>query len=266
MPDPEDKETQVDDLPIANTDGENGGGGEGNDTNRQPADDKGKPNDELLEEMRKLREVTERGQQSKGDDGKKQLSPEEEEELWAVFNPDKVSKTFIKDFFNLPDDASNELIEKKREQFNIVQKGFVKQAVVTARNLHTMDFEKFRGEFKPIQEYVTKAEQREAQRAFVEKFPGLGDKKFEKIIRLCEKDLQRDKFKSEEDYQQALAESAAKTIEEATGQKIELGAKPPEKPTGTSPRVPRTSVGGTGGTGGGSSSGKERADGVNSLL
>jgi hypothetical protein len=168
-----------------------------------------------------------------------------------------LTSDFIKDFFNLPDDATPEQVERKKKSFAAMQQGLVRQAVVGARNLHTIDFEKFKGEFQPIKEYITKAEQRDAQKSFAEAYPALADKKFEKIVNLTAKTLQRDKFQSEAEYFKALADGAAETIEAATGQKIDVGAKTTtqetaKKPAGTTPKLPRTSVGSQGGTGGGS--------------
>lgn len=233
------------------------------DKSQQSNEDRKPVDNELADEMRRLRETFEKGNTKKEDEPK--LTPEQEAEMWAVFDPEKASPGFIKDFFNLPDDATPELIEKKKKLFATMQQGLVRQAVVGARNLHTIDFEKFKGEFQPVKEYVTRAEQRDAQRSFAEAYPALADKKYEKIVNLSAKSLKRETFKSEEEYFKALADSAAETIEAATGQKIDVGAKTTtqetKKPAGTTPRIPRTSVGSQGGTGGGSAAASKSSKG-----
>ena len=99
--------------------------------------------------------------------------------------------------------------------------------------------------------YVSKQNAEGTKTRFYSSFPGLSEPRYAKVIAATAKDLATQNFADESAYFKALAEGAAETIK-AVLPEFDLGAKTATQPkAGTSPRLPRTSAGGTGGTGGG---------------
>ncbi len=204
---------------------------------------------ELLKAIQDLSTSVKSGQKQ---EDRQELTEEQKEEMWGVFKPEKARPDFIKKFFNLPDDASTDLINEKRELLGYLQEGLVKQSLIGATNFQKIALKEIEDKFTPIKEYVSKAEAKERDREFHETYPALKDPKYKKIVELTQKQLKRETFKDEPEYFKAVAEAAAESIQ-AIVPDFDLGAtkeaKP--KPAGTTPRVPRSTAGGTGGTGGG---------------
>lgn len=259
MSEPEKTVTQENEL----LEGEQGGGQQ--EDGQQQEQTKTDPNAELRSAMTELAGTVKK--LAAPADDKKDLTDDEKAELWAIYNPEKSRPTFIKEFFRLSDEeATPEKIKAVKELFDDMHKGFVKQAVVGARNLFTVELEKVKEEFKGISDYVAKQRAKETRDSFNTAYPVLADKKYDKIVALCAKNIDQSKFDTDEKYFKALADSAADAInmvrDEAGLEKIDLSKTPEETPgktktSATTPRTPRTSVGGTGGAGGGSRPAKQ---------
>lgn len=186
----------------------------------------------------------------------KELTQDQKDEIWAVYNPEKADPKFMDKFFRLTDEMPPEQKAEFKKLWVDMQQGLVRQSVVGSRNLFQMELEKLREEFAPMREYVTEARAEKTRSSFYTRYPELDEKKadgsrrFEKIINATARTLEsRTDFKSEEEYFKALAEGAAEAVSGVLPE-FKLGVKPNKtKPTGPTPRLPRTSVGGTGGAG-----------------
>lgn len=192
---------------------------------------------------------------------KQELTQEQKDELWAVYNPEKTKKDFMTKFFRLNPDASPEEVAEAKELFADMQKGLVRQSIVGARNIFQAELQKFREEIEPaLKHFHTQAAEQTRSR-FFKKYPVLEDTTFQPIVDLVAKQLEgREDISDEESFFQALADGAAKVIKPHRPD-FDLGAKPATKqPAGTTPRLPRTSVGGTGGAGGGGTTVKKSKD------
>ncbi len=188
----------------------------------------------------------------------KELSQDEKDELWAVYNPEKEDPDFFKKWMRLqadmdPEQANSSIAERKK-LFASMQKGLVKQSVVGAKNLFDVELQKVHDTYKPVLEYVTEQKAEKTRNDFYTTYPSL--KTYTKIIAASAKSLDSQDFKSKDDYFKALAESAAGAIKEVIPD-FDLGAKPQEKKPGTPPRLPRSSVGSSSGAGAGQ---KERIE------
>lgn len=187
---------------------------------------------------------------------KLEMTQDEKDELWAVYNPTKKDPKFIDKFFRLTEDMTSEQKQEFQALFQDFQQGITRQSVVGARNLFQMELQKLREEFGPIVEHVTQAKAEATRSRFFEAYGTLGEKtatgqlRYGKIIDATARTLAGQQFKNEQEYFQALADGAAEAIKGVLPE-FELGAKKQTKPTGTTPRLPRTSVGGTGGVGSG---------------
>lgn len=191
------------------------------------------------------------GSIAKKDDKPEELSQDQKDELWAVYNPEKSRADFMRKFFRLNEDATPEQIKEAKDLFGEMQTGLVKQAVVGARHFNNAELDKFRSELKPVLEFVSRAQAKEIRSRFEDTYPALADKRFDKILKASAKAMDENDFKSEDDYFKALAESAAETIKGVLPD-FDLGAEKQKekKPAGTTPRLSRGSAGGTGGAGG----------------
>jgi hypothetical protein len=178
-------------------------------------------------------------------------TPEQVAEFWQVYNPESSDKEFFRKFFRLNPDATEEEAQQFRELFGGMQKGLMKQAITAARNYIRMERSAIDEEYGPLKEFV-ETQKREATRGrFFSSYPGLDDKRFNKIIDATARSLDNKVFENEEAYFKALAEGAAGSLKEILPG-FDLGAKQPKKP-GQTPKLPRTSAGGGGGAGKGGS-------------
>lgn len=187
-----------------------------------------------------------------------ELTAEQKQELWGVYDPEKGRPDFMRKFFRMNPDATPEEIQEAKDLFADMQKGLVRQSIIGSKNLMEQAMAKLREEFGPLQEYVSSQKAEQTRARFYKKFPVLSDERYGKIIDLTAKGLADKEFASEDDFFKALAESAAETIKAAGAADFELGAAPETKPKpGTTPKLPRTTAGGTGGAGAGGGTKKE---------
>jgi hypothetical protein len=228
------------------------------------------PNAELRSAMQELAGSVKTIADKQGKETEHEPTEQEKKEFWAIYDPEQNQKEFFRKWFRLNPEATQQEVDEVKGLFADVQKGIVKQAVVGARNLVSVEIEKLREEFKGISDYMAERKAKETRDAFNETYPVLADKKYDKIVALSAKNLDQSKFKSQDEYFKALAESAAETISAATGQPLDLGAEQPKKTAATTPRLNRTSAGGTGGSGKGATpsggGGGKSQDDTDSLL
>jgi hypothetical protein len=185
---------------------------------------------------------------------KKELSEDEKNEYWGVYDPEKTNPDFFKKWMRIaadmdPNEAQTTIAERKA-LFAEMQKGLVRQAVVGARNLSNMELEKLRGELKPVMDYYATKRSEETRDRFYKTYESLSDPKYSKVVDATARTLADKEFKTEEDYFKALAEGAAEAIKGLVPD-FDLGAGKTKKPAATTPKLPRTTQGGSGGAGGG---------------
>lgn len=200
----------------------------------------------------------------------KQLSEEEKAELWAVYNPTKSNPDFFRKWLRLNTDMDPAEVEKAIKEyqplFAEMQTGLVRQSVVGARNIMNIELARLREEFGPIVDYVSSAKAEKTREKFYGEYPALreeneaGVNKYGDVIDAVARTLADQTFDSEAHYFKVLAESTAKAIKGLVPE-FDLGKKPEKKPAVTSPRLPRTSVGGTGGTAAGGKKPAEKGKG-----
>lgn len=239
--------TQVDEL--ENEDGiqPTSGSGDG-DVATTTTTETQKP-DDLRQAMAELAQTVKTIAKPKEDE-ETPLTDEQKAELWAVYDPKKGRKDFFQKFFHLNPDATPEEVKDAEDLFADMQKGLVRQAVVGSKNIMQIELDKLRKEIGPIMEYVSTARAEATRGRFFKQYEALSDKKYEKIVQGVARTLADKTFASEDEYFKALAEGAAGAIKEIVPE-FDLG-KTKEKPKpGNTPRLPRTSAGGTGGAGGG---------------
>ena len=181
-----------------------------------------------------------------------ELTDEQKNELWAVYNPTKSRADFIQKFFRLNPEATPDQINEAKELFADLQKGLVKQSIVGARNLAQAEYAKMRQEFGPALEFVAQARAQATRDRFFSANESLKDPKFSKVIDATARTLADKTFASEAEYFKALADGAAETIK-AVLPDFELSPKQKQQQqrSASTPRLPRTSVGGSGGAGNG---------------
>lgn len=183
----------------------------------------------------------------------KELTQEQKNELWAVYDPEATRADFMRKFFRMNEDATPEQVAEAKELFGDMQKGLVKQSIVGARHFLAIEAQKLRDEFKDALDFVSEAKAEKVRKNFYDTYPALDDPKYAKIVTATAKTLSEKDYKSQSEYFKALADGAADTIKGVLPE-FDLGAEKQEtkKSTGTPPRLPRTSVGGQGGAGSGS--------------
>lgn len=180
-----------------------------------------------------------------------ELTQEQKDEFWGIYNPEKTNKDFMKKWFRLNPDATAEDIAEVKALWNDAQAGLVRQAVIGSKHLFTQELKKRDEQLARMEEYISKQEAKEVRSRFTESYPVLADKKYSKILTAKAKELSTQEFTDEAAFFKALAEGAAEVIRDVVPT-FDLGAQTkPKQSAGTSPRLPRTSAGGTGGTGGG---------------
>lgn len=181
----------------------------------------------------------------------KVLSDDEKAELWGVWNPTKSDPDFFRKWLRLNTDMDPAEVEKAIKDyqplFAQMQQGLVKQSLVGARNLLQIEMAKLREELNPALDYVSTAKTEAMRGRFFSAYSALDDDKFSKVIDASARLLASQNFPDEKSYFKALAESAAETIKGVLPT-FDLGAVTTKKTAVTSPRLPRSRVGGTGGT------------------
>lgn len=190
------------------------------------------------------------------DEPKKTFTQDEINEYWGVYNPEKTNPDFFKKWMRLPPDLDPQeaaaFIAERKALFAEMQTGLSKQAVRAAQILMQQEIEKIRAEIAPLQENVTKASAEKLRTDFFTAYPTLSEPKLAPILKAVSIDLNDQVFTDAPAYFKALAEGVGKMITAATGQPFDIAAvKPTSKSTVTTPRLPRTTAGGTGGSGGG---------------
>lgn len=179
------------------------------------------------------------------------LTPEQQAEMWAIFDPKKDEADFMRKFFRMNPDATADEEAAAEKMFAKVQRGFVKQSVKSSMNFTEAALAKVREEFAPVVEYVQQAKAAAVRSRFNDAYPELADPNYEDILRLAGEAVGKQTFTSEEAYFKAVAETAARPIAKVNPA-FKLGdGKKQTKSTGTSAKLPLTKVGGSGGTGGG---------------
>jgi hypothetical protein len=220
-----------------------------------------KETDELKSALAELTKTVQTGFAKPKEEGKEaELTEEQKEEFWAIYNPEKSQKDFFKKWFRLNPEATQEELDEVKALWADAQKGLVRQAVVGSRNITMSEIEKLRAELKPALDYYSTAKAAETRTRFYDSYPSLKDEKYEKVVAATARTLADKSYDTEEEYFKDLAEKSAEAIKGLIPT-FDLGAKPKQKPTGTTPRVPRTSVGGTGGTGAGTGQGGPKKTG-----
>lgn len=203
---------------------------------------------------------------------KKELTQDEKDEMWAVFNPEKADPKFLDKFFRLTEDMTPEQRAEFKILWSTMQQGLVKQSIVGARNLMQIELAKLREEFDPIKSHVSETRAERTREKFFTQYSGLGEKKddgtlkYSRIINNVAAELASQDFPDEKTYFKTLADRVAEVIKEVIPE-FDLGAVTKTKPAGTSPKLPRTSAGGTGGTGNGTQTAlRQKGDATDEFL
>ncbi len=181
---------------------------------------------------------------------KRELTPEERQKYWGVWNPTAQDQEYYHKFFGFDAETDPKILQQRQAAFAQMQEGIVKQAVITARNLVREELDALRGEFGQVQEYISTEKAEKTRNRFFTAYPGLADPKFGKLVGVLSKSLADQEFDNESSFFKALAEGAAEHIR-GFDPAFDLGAKTKPETAGTTLRLPRTRAGGTGGAGGG---------------
>lgn len=195
---------------------------------------------------------------------------DEIDEYWAVYNPEKENPEFFRKWMRLQSDMDpeqlNSSIKERKELFGQMQKGLVKQAVIGSQRLFQQELAKLREEFAPVTAHVSEQKAEKTRAAFYDQYPSLSEKtsdgkpRYGRIIQAVTQDLSTKTFDSQESFFKALAEGAAREIQNVIPEFSLESVQSNKKQTAvTSPRLPRTSVGGTGGVAGGGGTPKKSA-------
>lgn len=189
----------------------------------------------------------------------REYTQDEINEYWAVYNPEKSKhgQDFFRKFFRLNPDATPDEVAEAKDLFADMQAGLARQSVTGAKRLMDKalaDMEKkLEEKYAPVLEYYHSSQAEKIRGDFHKAYPVLEDARYAPILNASAQLLKGKTFDSNASYFKALAEGAAAAIK-GIDPSFDLGStvKPTTTPkSGTTPRLPRTSVGGTGGTGGG---------------
>ena len=206
--------------------------------------------EKAVEELARSQKTIVEGLSRRQEPEQKQLTPEQEAEFWAIYNPEASDKEFMRKFFRLNPEATEDEIKQARGLFAEVQKGLVRQSVKGAKNYVDYLVKQIRAEYEPALRYMDDARAKETRDSFFEAYPALKEKKFEKVIAASAQSLANRDFADKNEYFKALADNAAEAIKGLIPE-FEL-SKPQKQPAGQ-PKLNRTSVGGGGGAGKGRS-------------
>lgn len=238
------------------------GGAEGSTTNPPPPEPKAVTQADLDAAFEKLGSTISTAVAPRREEP--QMSEEEQRKLWAIYNPESTQKDFMRKFFRMNPEATEEEVKEARLMFQNMQEGLVRQSVVGARNLFTIEMQKLREEYAPLMQHYRDAKAKELQTDFFKAYPSLaetdeatGSFRYMTAVRLGAQELAQQTFPTREAYFKALAEKAAGIVSGIVpGFVLGDNKTKPKSATGT-PRLPRTSAGGTGGTARG---GEDRGD------
>lgn len=186
----------------------------------------------------------------------KQLTQAEMDEKWAIYHPERKNPDFYKKLLRLGPDVdpveAKCMIDERMGLDREYRDGMIRQAVIGAQNLAEEKYKELRSEMEPLLQFYRDAQAKETKAGFEKAYPSLADPKFAKIVTAAASMQSGKTHASLTDFFKAVAETAADSIKGVLPE-FDLGAKPTPKNPGTSPRLPRTSVGGSGGAGGGNS-------------
>lgn len=246
-------DTTVDDIDDVTQQGDEGDSGSHQQQNpgKGAADDGGGKGSHLEKAMAELAgQVKTLATASQPKPQPKQMTKEEEDEYFGVWNPTKTNPHFIREFFGLPEDADPKLVEAAGQRLAHMQEGLVRQAVVSAQRVLAPIFKKLQDKIDLHEGHFTKQQQERYRTEFYGTYPGLNERRFDKVIAAVASELSEQDFKSEKEYYKALAEGAAASIKELIPD-FDLAAEvqTKTKPAGTTPRLPRSGAGGGGGAG-----------------
>lgn len=220
-------------------------------------------NDAMLEALREIS-----GKLNKPSEGAapKELSKEEKEELWGVWNPTKTNPKFFREFFGLGEDVDDAAVTQRQALFSQMHEGLMRQVFTGVMHLLKERDERYDSEYAPIREHIAEQRAQKTRSDFNTAYPVFADGKYDKVLKIAASELASSgvQHKTSAEYFKALAESAAESIK-AILPDFDLGAAPTttKKAPGSTPKLPRTSVGGSGGIRSGSttpSSGKPSGD------
>lgn len=193
------------------------------------------------------------------------MSEADQKKLWAIYDPEETQKDFMQKFFRLNPEATPEERAEAKAMFKNMQEGLVRQSIVGSRNLFQSELQKMRDEFSPLMTHYREVKAKELQTNFFKAYPALGEQdeatgsfRYMTAVRLAAQDLATSTFDSEPKYFKALAEKAAGIVSGIVPGFVLGDSKTKPKSSTTTPRLPRTSAGGTGGAARG---GEERGDG-----
>lgn len=193
----------------------------------------------------------------------RQLTPEEMNKKWAVFEPEKADPKFFHKLFNLPADTAPEVLDAIKTTWGAMQNGLMRQALQGAMNLVEHRYGAHFAKIDELEQWRSQASAKELRRDFNTTYPALADPKYDKIIKFVDTELADQEFPDHSAYFKALAEGAAVHIK-SINPAFELGEQ--TKPTaGKTPALPRTRVGGSGGAAGGGSKPDPEGDQSSSL-
>lgn len=181
----------------------------------------------------------------------RQPTQDEIDQYWGVWNPTKEDPDFFRKFLRLNTDMEPAEVEAAVKQFaplfGMMQKGLVRQAVVGSKRLYEQEIARLREELKPLQDHYSESRSEGIRNRFFSDYPVLKDAKFSPIVDASARLLADKDFANEAEYRKALAETAGKAIKGLIPD-FDLATKPTP---GKTPKLPRTSVGGSGGAGSG---------------
>lgn len=226
-------------------------------TQTQEAPAPSQNNDQLARAIADL--ATKVGQPATPAAPQRQPTQDEIDEHWGVFNPEKADPDFFAKYLRLPADMEatekQQVITQFKQLFGMMQTGLVKQSLKGSQNLMAQMREELLKEFKPVSEYVSTQRQEKVRSDFFTAYPALAAKtddgkyQFDALIAAHATQLGGKQFPGGQDeFFKTLAESVAGTIKGVLPT-FDLGAVKQTKPAGTTPRLPRSNVGGTGGAG-----------------
>lgn len=186
------------------------------------------------------------------------LTQDQIDEYYATFKPEKTDPDFFRKFLRLQTDLDPVEIEKTVKEFKPIfeamHKGISKEAVVGAYRLFQKELKQLKDELAPDREFISEARAERLKTKFMKAAPFLADEdgglKYPKTVKYCAGELSTQNFENETEYFKTLADNVVAMLKEQGVSIASDAVQTKTKPTGT-PRLPRTSVGGTGGAGGG---------------